>query len=231
MKSHLLLLLCMAVTVMNFAVLPGCVTVDGYAREARSSSYGGAPLPYSPATPPDQQQVQLHQYRQASRRPMQETRPHYPAHDYVALDTIVLPRGYAQGRRNTFTEDYLSALLDFYGQVYGLDPYLIAAVIKAESNFNPYAVSPCGARGLMQLMPATAKSLGVVDCFDPAQNIAGGSLYLAKQLRDFGDLSLALAAYNAGPGNVRKHGGIPPNEKTKVYVQRVNRYYQHYAGK
>jgi soluble lytic murein transglycosylase-like protein len=137
-----------------------------------------------------------------------------------------------QGSRNEFTNEDVARLTVFYERVYGVDRFLITAVMKAESDFDPYAISPAGARGIMQLMPETAKSLGVVDCFDPAQNIAGGTLYLATQLRAFnGDLSLALAAYNAGPEAVRKCGGIPPYRETRNFVQRVTSYYQHYAGK
>lgn len=105
---------------------------------------------------------------------------------------------------------------------YGISPFLIAAIIQQESNFNPRAVSSAGARGLMQLMPATARSLGVKDPFDPYQNIMGGAKYLAQQLKTFnGNIELALAAYNAGPGNVRKHGGVPPIRETQNYIKRV----------
>jgi len=143
----------------------------------------------------------------------------------------VLPREYVQGSRNEFTNEDVARLTVFYERVYGIDRFLIAAVMKAESNFDPYAVSPAGARGIMQLMPETARSLGVVDSFDPVQNIAGGTLYLAKQLREFNDLSLALAAYNAGPEAVRRHGGIPPYRETQDFVQKVTFHYRRYAGR
>ncbi len=103
----------------------------------------------------------------------------------------------------------------------GLPPELIKAVAVAESRMNPNAVSPAGARGLMQLIPSTAKRLGVTDAFDPSQAIAGGATYLARQVDAFGSYELALAAYNAGPGAVQEHGGIPPYPETQTYVARV----------
>jgi len=117
-------------------------------------------------------------------------------------------------------------------QKHGMDPALIKAVIKAESNFNHQAVSPKGARGLMQLMPATASSLQVDDSFHPEKNIDGGVRYLRYLIRLFnGDLRLALAAYNAGEKAVMRYGGIPPYRETQDYVQRVLSYLNGYRGK
>ncbi|MBL4688449.1 MAG: lytic transglycosylase domain-containing protein [Nannocystaceae bacterium] len=114
-------------------------------------------------------------------------------------------------------------------QRYQLPQSLIQAVIHTESNYSPHAVSRAGATGLMQLMPRTARSLGVTDAFDPRQNVYGGSRYLRLLANRYdGDMVLVLAAYNAGAGNVEKYGGIPPFAETRAYVRSVLRRYYAY---
>jgi soluble lytic murein transglycosylase-like protein len=122
---------------------------------------------------------------------------------------------------------YLSGVIHDAAREHGVDPRLIAAVVRRESAWNPRAVSPVGAQGLMQLMPATAKFLGVTNVFDERQNIFGGTRYLRTLLDTFdGDLNLTLAAYNAGPGAVRKYNGIPPYRETRAYVAAIRASYE-----
>jgi soluble lytic murein transglycosylase-like protein len=116
-------------------------------------------------------------------------------------------------------------------QFNAVDESLIRAIIHAESAYQPDALSPRGAQGLMQLMPETQRKLKISDPFDPAANIEGGTRYLADLLLEFnGDISLAAAAYNAGPTAVHKYGGIPPYDETREYVKRVKILYQRYQN-
>jgi soluble lytic murein transglycosylase-like protein len=134
----------------------------------------------------------------------------------TAAGWLRLPKGRA--------EPYLADIREA-AERYGVPVRLVTAVIRAESGFNARAVSRKGARGLMQLMPTTASLLGVRNSFDPRQNIDGGVRHLRTLIDRFGDLPLALAAYNAGEGAVTRHGGIPPYAETQDYVEKVLRFY------
>jgi soluble lytic murein transglycosylase-like protein len=128
--------------------------------------------------------------------------------------------------RRAFADEIQTA-----ADVYTVDDSLIRAIIHAESAYQPEALSPRGAQGLMQLMPATQQELQVVDVFDPLSNIEGGTLYLSRLLNEFDqNVELAAAAYNAGPGAVREYGGIPPYKETQEYVRRVKILYRRYRS-
>jgi soluble lytic murein transglycosylase-like protein len=118
--------------------------------------------------------------------------------------------------------DAYNEIIEEAAKLYDMDANLIHAVMQAESAFHPYAVSRAGAEGLMQLMPELADEMGVSNAFDPRENIMGGVRYL-KRLLDYhnGNLDLALASYNAGPGNVERYGGVPPFRETRSYVKTI----------
>ena len=125
--------------------------------------------------------------------------------------------------------DRFNRIINRAADRYKVDSALIKAVIMMESAYNPKAVSKQGAKGLMQLMPRTARALGVKNVFNPAHNINGGVKYLRQLLDTFDDnIKLALAAYNAGSSKVKRHGGIPPIKATRQYVRKVFAYYHHY---
>ncbi len=129
------------------------------------------------------------------------------------------------------SRENIENLIDKYAQKNDLDPDFIKAVVKQESGFNPDAKSKCGAMGLMQLMPQTAKGLGVIDAFDPEQNIDGGTRYLKSMMNRFNnDPKLALAAYNAGPAAVQRYGDIPPYKETQNYVKNILSSYEAMKG-
>lgn len=128
----------------------------------------------------------------------------------------------SRGADSSELSSSLDGIFEEASDRYQVDVNLLRAIGKAESGFNPSAVSQAGAQGVMQLMPGTADSLGVSDPFDARQNIMGGASYIAGLLKQYnGDAGLALAAYNAGSGNVEKYGGIPPFPETQAYVERV----------
>jgi soluble lytic murein transglycosylase-like protein len=125
----------------------------------------------------------------------------------------------------------IERLVSLNANAWGVDPALVKAIIANESGFDASATSPTGAQGLMQLEPGTAAELGVGNAYDPAQNIWGGTRYVRGLLDRFnGDLRLAVAAYNAGPGAVEKYGGVPPYAQTQAYVQNVLDTYRKYKG-
>ncbi len=141
-----------------------------------------------------------------------------------AESTSGLFKSLFDGVKNS-TAESMDAIFEEAASLYGISSGLLKAVARAESNFNPQAVSHAGALGVMQLMPSTASSLGVSDPFNARQNIMGGAKYLKTQLERFdGNVSLALAAYNAGPASVEKYGGVPPYAETQNYVKKVISY-------
>ncbi len=125
----------------------------------------------------------------------------------------------------------IANVLDTAAKHHAVDPLLIKAIARVESCFDTDAVSRAGAQGLMQLMPATAREMGVRQVFNPAQNLLGGSRYIAEMMQRYGhNHRLALAAYNAGPGNVDKHRGVPPFAETRNYIERVLQHYREYGN-
>ncbi len=147
-----------------------------------------------------------------------------------SADFALLLQDASKKKAESKEERIHAAVLHAAGK-YDLPPALILAVIKQESGFNPKAQSHCGAKGLMQLMPGTAKLMGVKNINNIEENIDGGSRYLREMLDRFdGDLKCAIAAYNAGPGAVEKHGGIPPYRETKQYVPAVLAHYKSFSG-
>ena len=133
----------------------------------------------------------------------------------------------SSGNTSSSSSTSLDAYFEEASEKYNVDVKLLKAIAHAESNFNPNATSSSGAMGVMQLMPSTAKSLGITDAYNAYDNIMGGAKVIAEHLANYnGDVSLALAAYNAGSGNVAKYGGVPPFTETQNYIKKVLAYYE-----
>lgn len=139
----------------------------------------------------------------------------------ASLDEAVAAQRDADARERNAPRAVIDRLIDANAAAFQVDPALIEAIVQNESGFDAKATSSAGARGLMQLMPQTAASLGVSDSYDPAQNVRGGTRYLRGLLDRFGDVELAVAAYNAGPSAVERYGGVPPYAQTQEYVRNV----------
>ncbi len=149
-----------------------------------------------------------------------------PARDFDFDNEKVIPHSSALGRLKKF-----EPLIKKISEKFGVSDKLIKSVILAESAAKPDAVSRANAKGLMQLMDTTTEEMGINDPFNPEENIYGGTKYLSTLLNDFeGEIDSALAAYNAGPENVKKYGGIPPFEETQNYVKRVKAYLKYFEG-
>ena len=152
-------------------------------------------------------------YQQQRMEPMEDVSRDLGTPEELLLDDDAVD---ADGR------EALEPIIQEAAALHGVDADLVKAVIQTESRFNPRAQSGAGARGLMQLMPRTAKAVGIEDPFDPRQNIFGGVKYLSQMMERYdGNTALALAAYNAGPGNVRRHRGVPPFRETRGYVSKI----------
>ncbi len=151
--------------------------------------------------------------------------------DKTKIDETIIKEGLRPSSQSLKRLKQFEPIVEAAAQKFNIDKNLIKSVILTESAANEKAVSSAKAKGLMQLMDSTASDMGVKDVFDPKENIFGGAKYLAKMVRKYnGDTKLALAAYNAGPGNVQKHNGVPPFKETQNYIARVFSYLNHLKG-
>jgi soluble lytic murein transglycosylase-like protein len=242
LKKHMLLLTALAVALPAFAAGNRIVAVE----EDGHTVYVDQPAPTPTPTPSDTvsaphrilvyYSVQEHRWKRVPGQSPSVTKAHSAALDvarYVdSLPTTATPSTTdasttpaTTGRSSTITREELDKMIDDAAAKHGVDPALVRAVIKVESNYNPRAVSRKGAIGLMQLMPGTARKLRV-NPYDPHQNVEGGVAHLASLLNEFdGDLERSLAAYNAGAGSVQRSNGIPPYRETRDYVRRITNMY------
>jgi soluble lytic murein transglycosylase-like protein len=178
--------------------------------------------------------AELRQLKPADARP--STEPERSFQDHLAGATARPSAQAGIEARRTFppplvcSSSEINALVQQAALKHRVSADLIHSVIRVESSYNPRCTSSAGAMGLMQLMPGTARGLGVTDPYDPAQSIDGGTRYLREQLDIFDDTRLALAAYNAGPGAVRRYDGVPPYRETQAYVRRVLEYLSERSG-
>ena len=156
---------------------------------------------------------------------------YHPSDNYLTYSTAVLEEQVIPEESADKPSYRFHTIIQEASNRYQVDPALIRAIIMAESSCNPRAISKKGARGLMQLMPSTAKALGVEDSFNPEHNIHGGVKYFKQLLDRFdGDTQMALAAYNAGSRKVRQYNGVPPFKATRYYIKRVFSYYTRYKA-
>lgn len=167
-------------------------------------------------------QAQLYSWRDATGNLVVSDKPRDAGEGPVTTYAVAPSSTFRTTTPLTEAQSRYDALIQQYANQHGVSPDLVRAVIQAESGFNPRAISRKGAMGLMQLMPATARDLGVNNPFHPEQNIRGGTRYLAMLLARYNqDVHLALAAYNAGPGSVERYGAVPPYRETQNYVKKI----------
>lgn len=192
-------------------------------RSPSPASLGMAPLAASPSLPLTSLSPQsLLLSADSSLSGIASSSPFDPINAQASFETPVAISNSFPVESATANQSLILPLINTLAPRYGLDPKLVAAVVQQESGFSPTATSPAGAMGLMQLMPSTAKMLNVTAPYDPVANLEGGMKYLSELLtRYHGDISLALAAYNAGPEAVDTYQGIPPYPQTQAYVSDI----------